>query len=72
MTISTVSGREMLASIPAAMTSGAAAPLSATPEVTVDDPIYDAIKRHGQATQALSDGARAARRTSLAAVARGR
>jgi hypothetical protein len=70
MTISTVSRREMLASI--AMTSGAAAPLSATPEVAVDDPIYDAIRRHRRATQALSDGARAARRTSSAAVARGR
>jgi hypothetical protein len=72
MTISTVLRREMLASIAAAMTSGAAALLSATPEVTVEDPIYDAIRRHRQATQALSDGARAARRTSSAAVARGR
>jgi hypothetical protein len=71
MTISTISRRQMPASIRAAMTPGATAALSATPEVTGDDPVFDAIERHRQATRALS-GARAAQRTSLAAVARGK
>jgi hypothetical protein len=68
MTISTVSRRRMLASIPAAMTSGAAVALSATPEVTVDDPVIRRHRAARQVTQAPSGCARAARRT----VARGR
>jgi hypothetical protein len=50
MTISTVLRRQMLASIPATMTTGPAAALSATPEVTGDDLAFDAIERHRQAT----------------------
>jgi hypothetical protein len=72
MTISTTSRRQILASIPAAMTPGVAAALSATPEVTGDDPVFNAIERHRPATQALSGGPRAVRRASPAAVARRR
>jgi hypothetical protein len=72
MTISTVLRRRMPANIPAAMIPGAAAALSATPAVTGDGPVFDAIEWHSQATQALSHGARAAQRTSPAAAARGK
>jgi hypothetical protein len=54
MTISTVSRRQMLASIPAAMTRGAAVALSATPEVTVDDPVIGRHRAARQVTQAPS------------------
>jgi hypothetical protein len=70
MTISTIWRRQMLASS-AAMTPGATAALGATPEVTG----RSRIQSHRTAPPGDASGvggARAARRTSPAAVARGR